>query len=294
MKKIFFSACLSMSYMLYGQIESLQEPLQQIANSKKATVSVAVRDLISGEEIGILQNKRLPLLSVFKIHVALAVLRQVDQGHIGLNDKILITSEMLPPNTWSPMREKYADGKSFISIEELLDYMVAQSDNNATDILIDKIGGLKAIIGDPELTESSDIELKHNEASMHLTEKHLYENSGTTRGLVNTLQKIHEVKLLSQSTNDLLKNMMFKTSTGNNKLRAGLPANTKIAHKTGSSGQNVEGLTIAENDAGIVYLPNGKTYAIAVLVSDSKESPEANTKIIADISKTVYNYFSKK
>lgn len=101
MKKIFFSAFLSMSYMLYGQIESLQEPLQHIANSKKATVSVAVRDLISGEEMGILQNKRLPLLSVFKIHVALAVLRQVDQGHIGLNDKILITSEMLPPNTWS-------------------------------------------------------------------------------------------------------------------------------------------------------------------------------------------------
>ena len=87
---------------------------------------------------------------------------------------------------------------------------------------------------------------------------------------------------------------LLETNTGNTKLVAQLPKGTPVAHKTGSSGKDEKGLTIAENDIGIVTLPNGKKYAISVFVSDSMESEETNTKMIADISKIVFDYFSRK
>jgi beta-lactamase class A len=67
-----------------------------------------------------------------------------------------------------------------------------------------------------------------------------------------------------------------------------------VAHKTGSSGPNPEGITAAVNDIGIVTLPNGKHYAISVFISRSEENKVVNEGIIADISKIVWDYFVAK
>ena len=86
--------------------------------------------------------------------------------------------------------------------------------------------------------------------------------------------------------------VLYSTSTGPNKLVEQLPKNAKIAHKTGSSGKNKDGLTGAENDIAIITLPNGKHYAISIFVSDSMESYDVNCKMISDISKVVYDGLS--
>ena len=86
-------------------------------------------------------------------------------------------------------------------------------------------------------------------------------------------------------------NIMLGTTTGTNKIVEQLPKGTPVAHRTGSSGK-IDGLTVAENDIAIITLPNGKKYAIAVLVSDSRESYEVNCKMISDISKTVWNHLN--
>lgn len=66
-----------------------------------------------------------------------------------------------------------------------------------------------------------------------------------------------------------------------------------MARKTGSSGKMKNGLTIAENDSGIVTLGSGKHYAIAVFVKDSMESEEVNCGMIAQISKVVWDALNK-
>ena len=87
--------------------------------------------------------------------------------------------------------------------------------------------------------------------------------------------------------------IMLGTKTGMNKLVEQLPKNTPVAHKTGASGKYDNNLTVAENDMGIVTLPNGKHYAIAVFVNNSAETDVVNCKIISDISKIVWDYFNK-
>ena len=101
-------------------------------------------------------------------------------------------------------------------------------------------------------------------------------------------------KVLSKNSTSFLMKTMIETTTGTTKIVAQLPKGTPVAHKTGSSGKDEKGLTIAENDIGIITLPNGKHYAISVFVSDSMETEETNTKMIADISKRVFDYFSRK
>ena len=87
---------------------------------------------------------------------------------------------------------------------------------------------------------------------------------------------------------------MRETVTGKDRLKGQLPKGAIVAHKTGTSGANKDGLTAAVNDIGIIFLPNGQHFFISVFVTDSKENSAANEKIIADISKAAWDYFIKK
>ena len=86
-----------------------------------------------------------------------------------------------------------------------------------------------------------------------------------------------------------------QTTTGKNRFRGQLPEETIIAHKTGSSGTNDEtGIIDAVNNIGIIFLPNGDYFILSVFVSESSENLETNEKIIADIAKVTYDFYTVK
>ncbi len=92
---------------------------------------------------------------------------------------------------------------------------------------------------------------------------------------------------------DFLWKAMIETTTGSKRLKGLLPLGTVVAHKTGYSGVNKQGITAATNDVGIVTLPSGQHFAIAVFVYLSSETHETNEKIIAEIAKMAWDYFVK-
>lgn len=82
---------------------------------------------------------------------------------------------------------------------------------------------------------------------------------------------MHHVRsgnLLSTDSVKFLDKIMKQTSTGSDKLKAGITNNLALYHKTGSSSRLSNGIKIADNDAGYVILPDGKTYYIAVLIEN--------------------------
>ena len=284
---------LVISIFSFGQNKGLKRQILNVIESKNATVAVSVLNLENNKSININGNRKLPMLSVFKFHIALAVLDQVDQKKLSLNQPIFIKKSELLENTYSPFRNEFPNGNLEKTLSELLHYMVSKSDNNITDVLINLVGGTETV---QKFINSKGIKSCHieaDEAQMHERWENLYLNKSTTNSLNVALQKLHNGKLLSKSSTDFLMKIMLETTTGANKIVAQLPKNTAVAHKTGSSGKNAAGLTAAENDIGIVTLPSGKHYAISVLVSESMESEEINTKMIADISKIVFDYFIK-
>jgi len=295
MKSIFNLFFFFATLFSFAQKQDLKKEINAITNDKNATVAVSVTGIDfplhfenkNGE-------KKLPMLSVFKFHIALAVLNKVDQGKLKLDQPIFIKKADLLENTWSPIREKYPNGNIEMPLSELIKYTVAKSDNNGCDFLLRLIGGTETVQKFINNKGIKNFTIKADEAQMHKGYEFMYWNTTSTNDSNLLLMNFFDGKVLSKNSTSFLMKTMIETTTGTTKIVAQLPKGTPVAHKTGSSGKDEKGLTIAENDIGIITLPNGKHYAISVFVSDSMETEETNTKMIADISKRVFDYFSKK
>lgn len=279
--------------IIFGQKVSLDQKISEITKGKNATVGVSVLGIdfpFSYNNAN--ADKKLPMQSVFKFHIAMAVLDLVDKGKLSLDQKIFIKKSELLPETWSPIREKHLEGNFEMPISELIQYTVAQSDNVGCDVLLRLIGGTEVVQKFMDSKGTKNFRIVYNEEIMQSAWKNQYENYLTIRSSSKILKDFYLGKYLSKESTKFLMDVLYSTSTGPNKLVEQLPKNTKIAHKTGSSGKNKDGLTGAENDIAIITLPNGKHYAISVFVSDSMETSEVTCKIISDISKVVYDGLS--
>ena len=285
---------LLISIFSFAQKAELKKEISKITEGKKATVAVSVL----GIDFPFQYNnnnaeKKLPMQSVFKYHIALAVLDLVDQGKLSLDQKVFIKKSELLPNTWSPIREKNPEGNFEMPISELIEYTVAMSDNVGCDVLLRLIGGPK-VVNDYIVSKGvKNTQIVYNEELMQSAWKNQYENYTTMKSATRLLKDFYKGKILSKKSTEFLLAVMYRTSTGLNKIVEQLPKYAKVAHKTGSSGKNDAGLTGAENDIAIITLPNGKTYAIAIFVSDSMETWEVNCKMISDISKVVFENLEK-
>ena len=291
MKKITLLFLL-ISAVVFAQKSSLETQINSIIKNKKATVGISVLGFENGFTYNKNADKKLPMQSVFKFHIAAAVLDYAEKGKLSLDQKVTLKQSNLHENTWSPLREKYPNG-GIVSLSEIIEYTVAKSDNNGCDILLKLLGGTQVVQKFMNAKGVKNFQIKYNEEAMHKDWNAQYENYTTMNSAVDVLKKFYDGKLLSKKSTDYLMKVMLSTSTGTNKLIEQLPKDTPVARKTGSSGKNNAGLTGAENEIAIVTLPNGKHYAIAVFVSNSTETAEVNCRMISDISKTVWDYFNK-
>lgn len=284
---------LLISAFTFAQNSALEQKINSIIKDKKATVGISVLGIENDFKYNKNSDKKLPMQSVFKFHIAAAVLDFVEKGKLSLDQKIVLDKSNLLENTWSPLRDKYPNGNAGIPLNEILELTVAKSDNNGCDIMLKLLGGPKTVQKFMDSKGVKGFQIKYNEAEMHRNWNVQYENYSTTQSAVDVLKKFYEGKLLSRKSTDYLMKVMLSTSTGLNKMVEQLPKSTPVARKTGASGKNDAGLTGAENEIAMVTLPNGKHYAIAVFVSNSIESDAVNCKIVSDISKAVWDHFYK-
>lgn len=284
---------LLISAFTFAQNSALEQKINSIIKDKKATVGISALGIENDFKYNKNSDKKLPMQSVFKFHIAAAVLDFVEKGKLSLDQKIVLDKSNLLENTWSPLRDKYPTGNAGIPLSEILELTVAKSDNNGCDIMLKLLGGPKTVQKFMDSKGVKGFQIKYNEAEMHRNWNVQYENYSTTQSAVDVLKKFYEGKLLSRKSTDYLMKVMLSTSTGLNKMVEQLPKSTPVARKTGASGKNDAGLTGAENEIAMVTLPNGKHYAIAVFVSNSIESDAVNCKIVSDISKAVWDHFYK-
>ena len=288
---LFLSCFINLTFAQFGP---LKQKINQILESKQAEVGVAIYGTGPGDTLSINGNTRFPMQSVYKLHLAFAVLHRVDKGELNLNRKVPITISDLRPDTWSPLRDKYPKGNIELPLKDILVYTVSQSDNNGCDLLFRLIGGTKVVNDYMHGIGIENIEIKATEQEMSREWNVQFTNWTTPLAAVQLLRKFEEGKILSEDSRAFLWETLLGTTTGNKRLRGDLPEKTSVAHKTGSSGKNKNGISAAVNDMGIVVLPNGKHFLISVFISKSKEDDQTNEKIIADISKMTWDYYIDK
>ena len=278
----------------YAQMAKLNSQIEQITKGKQAKVGVAILDFDGKDTLTMNGAGHFPMQSVFKFHLALAVLNQIDKGKLSLNQKIFVKKADLHPNWWSPLRDKYPNGNVYVLLSELLSFTVSQSDNNGCDILFNLVGGPKKVNDYIHSLGIKEVAITSNEEVMQADWNVQYTNFSTPVAAVKLLEKFHKKHILSKNSEAFLWKIMAETTTGATKIKSLLPKNTVFAHKTGWSGTNKDGLTGATNDIGIVTLPNGKQFAIAVFVTNSMEKETTNDRMIAEIGKATYDYFITK
>lgn len=260
----------------------LRKAVENVIGDKRMTVGVAYMD---GENTFTYNNDtRYPLLSVFKLHVAVAVLMKMQTEGTPLTDSVRVRESQMRKDTYSPMLKVYPRGGFCISIKDLLSFSVAESDNNAADILIDYAGGIGQVDIMMRKAGLRDFSLSETEAAMHEDRSRCYNNWSTPMSVVRLLREVFEGGCLSAEYRDCLQNIMFATVTGTDKIRSGLSDGMRLAHKTGSS-DRVNGIKTADNDAGAIRLADGRTVYIAVFVMDSAEDDAVNAKVIGDITR---------
>jgi beta-lactamase class A len=274
-------------------VDYLQPTLQGIADKYAAAIGFSAIDLSTGKTYSVNGNMHLPMQSVYKFHLALAILAEVDKGKLTLNQSILIKKTDLLPDTWSPLRVKYPDGNVKIPLSAVLMYTVGQSDNNGCDILFRLLGGPLKVQSYMRSLGIQDVAIVATEEEMHKNQSVQFNNWTTSDAAIKLLTLFYKRKLLSAHSHNFLWKTMTDSPSGPLKIKGQLPKGTPVAHKTGYSGVDNNGITNASNDIGIVTMPNGQHFAIAAFISNTKEKEGKIDSIIAELSQAVWDQLIK-
>ena len=309
-----------------GTSSALQQALQSIVDGADGTVAVTVRDLSTGEHASIRGEVRLPMMSVFKLPLAVVTLSMIEEGKLDLAQHVEIKEGELRPGV-SPLADEWHEGQHAPTLETMLVRMLQDSDNTAGDKLVALGGGGPAITARLRSLGVQGIDVAEQEieidARMHCPgaspppagwtpmdvdrcpkptpevalaaarrEIVSCPNGATTDALVDMLAALDRGALLSDTSRAWLHATLAGVKTGVHRLRAGLPEGTRIEHKTGT-GETVEGLNVATNDVGVVTLPSGGRFAIAVLTAGSHADDATREKVIASLAKASWGSFTR-
>lgn len=259
--------------------------IEKLIEGKDAEIGVA---WMEGNALHSINNERLyPLMSVFKLHVAVALLRDMQHRGATTDTTLTVTSAQMRQDTYSPLLKKYPDGNFSITLKLLIHYAIAESDNNAADILISMAGGIDNVDRDIHAMGIRNCHLSETEESMQARPIDSYANWSTPESVVWLLHKLYDGKLLSGEYERCLKQALAATTTGPDKINAGLGPGMTLAHKTGTGFRLPDGTKTADNDAGVVTKGDGRQVPIAILIKDSKLSDADNARIIAEITKII-------
>lgn len=298
-----------------GETAAIEARLAALAESAGGRVGVIAFGLEGGPVVGLNADEAFPMASAFKIAVAAAVLARVDAGELSLDTMVDIPPERYVMS--DIIASRLIHPGVALSVANLIELNITQSDNTAADMLTELAGGPQAVthwlraqgiedqrvdrdtaslirdfFGLPEgpLTRTVPAAL---EADAQLFQRGYQPNSefdsdprdtSTPRAMAHLIARIARGEALSEDATQFLLASMGRTRTGADRLRGLLPANTPVAHKTGTIGGTV-------NDAGLITLPDGRRIVIVVFVKESAAPISERERAIAEIARTLHDWF---
>jgi beta-lactamase class A len=244
----------------------------------------------------------------------------VHQGQLKLADTLTMRPADRSVCVQPTADKAVSHGPYRASIDALMTSMIVDSDCAATDLLIAHLGGPAAVqavltaeglsgvrVDRDERRLQTEIEgltwraayaepavLKRAEAAVLPAKRDAAfaaylkdpRDTATPAGMTILLQRLDDGQLLSPASTAHLLKVMSETRTGPDRLKAGLPAGWRLAHKTGTSGVH-RGVSAALNDVGVLTAPDGGKVMVAAFVSDTRSSADAQARLIASLARAV-------
>ena len=284
---------------------------------------VAIRAVDEGWTVEAGARQRMPQQSVSKLWVAITVLDQRDRGRLRLDDAVTVTPADLTL-FHQPIAGLVAkSGVYTTTIGTLLFRALTQSDNTCNDRLLTLVGGpaaVRAMIEDKRLGDirfgPGERLLQSRTAGLVWQQSYAVGNSfeiararlspearaaafaayvndpidgAAPLAIADALARLARGELLSETSTRLLLSTMSSTVTGRARLKAALPPGWQLAHKTGT-GQELGRKNAGFNDVGLMTAPDGRRYAIAVMIGDTAAPMRERQQLIQAAAATLTGY----
>jgi beta-lactamase class A len=293
--------------------------LASIAPHFDGVVGVTAIDLESGRRYTLNGGVAFPMASVYKVPIAIALLQRVDRGEVSLTDEVTLRGDDFHAGH-SPIADEAKGQPVTLSVGALLARMAGESDNSAVDYVLahyvspkqvmavlHKLGVHGIDVSRPEamiigeILDLGDVIVTHDgydkriaamTVKQHADGERKFWNdrrdTATPDGMAELMAKLYRHRVgLSAESEEILLRILRETTTGADRLRAGLPKEAVVAHKTGTMPGTL-------NDAGIITSPDGRHHiAIAVLTKHSHADEAVRAKIVAAAAKAVYDAITR-
>jgi beta-lactamase class A len=270
-------------------INDLQTSVDSIFTSLEGNFAAAFR-VIDDEWNSFFINEKMIFhaASTMKTPVMIEVFKQSSQNKIALDDSIEINNEFrsIADSSLFSLDINEDSGEELYSylgkkktVRELVFDMITVSSNLATNILIELVGA-KNVTKTMRSVGANDIQVLRGVEDNKAFQKGL-NNVVTAYDLMLIYQNLLKNKFVNENLTNEMMNILLQQKH-KSRIPAKLPADVKVAHKTGS-------ITGVGHDSGIIFLPDGRKY-ILVLLSKNVKDDQAVMKAQADVSRIIYDY----
>ena len=249
--------------------EPVSAQLDAIEQRSGGRLGVAALDTATGKRIVHRADERFPMCSTFKILAVGKLLTRVDRRQEHLDRLVPYSKSDLV--TYSPITEKHVG--SGLSLADLCDAALRYSDNTAANLLLKSIGGPPEVTVFARSLGDDTSRLDRWETALNESLPGDPRDTTTPAEMLADLHKIALGTVLSQTSRDLLIGWMLRNTTGDQRIRAGVPQNWKVADKTGSGERGTAG------DVAIAWPPHRAPVLIVTYVAGVKSDADRDPTI---------------
>ncbi len=255
---------------------SLEQRLAELERRHGGRLGVAILDTGSQRLITHRGDERFAMCSTFKALAVAHVLARVDRKEEDLSRLIVYGKEQLVP--YSPTTEKHT-GEGGLSVGSICEAAVTLSDNTAANLLLDSSGGPQGLTDWLRLTGDQVTRLDRREPDLNENRPGDLQDTTTPIAMAQTLRTLIFTEVLSDPSRDQLIAWLVSNTTGDQKLRAGLPKRWRVGDKTGSGANN------ASNDVAVIWPTNRAPLIVTVYYTDSNATGEQINAVIAEVGR---------
>ncbi|MCA1994195.1 MAG: serine hydrolase, partial [Coleofasciculus sp. S288] len=263
--------------LLRDEMPGLQPQIQALmAQYRFLQTGMFFLDLDNGSYLDINGDRVFPAASTIKLPILIAFFQDLDAGKVRLDETLVMRRDLVARGSGNMQYQR--PGTKF-SARETVTRMITISDNTATNMIIDRLGGISKLNQRFRSWGLKDTSMRNLLGDFQGT------NVTSSKDMVRLLAMVNDGQLLSQSSREqaleILRNTVTRTL-----LPAGLGSGADIAHKTGDIGFLI-------GDVGLIEMPNGKRYLAGIYVRRPYKDVRGRN-FIRQVSATVYNYLDRQ
>ncbi len=275
-------------WLALGQASSLEATLSPLAKAHPGHVTLAVKNLKTGEQFAIRGDEVMPTASLIKLPVMVEAYRQAMAGTLDLDAVVTLRKVDKVPGS-GILTDHFSDGATF-PVRDAVRLMIAYSDNTATNLVLDRIGiestaATMEAMGFPNTKIHSKV-YRRDTSKFPERSKQFGLGSTSADEMIGLLEKLNARELVSPEASEAML-AHLRTCDDRAKFPRFLPGGTRIAFKTGS----VDDIRTA---AGLIETASG-TIAVCVLTRANEDKryveDNAGNRLCAEIAREVFAHF---